>query len=602
MKEKLRLLSPVLLVVALLTTAYCLVSYESEYLWKVQELNLFLDTPLFFRQQLVSSGWLLTWLGSYFTEFFYHPLLGVGILTVWWALLLWLMARTFRVPAKWTLVLLVPLAAILLMNVDLGYWLYYLKLRGHFFAATIGTTLAVGSVWLYRLLPAKFWLRPLYMVLSTAVLYPLVGFYGLLATVLMGVLTWRLADETLTSRIVASVVAVLAVLACPLFYYNYVFCQTSMTNIWWTGLPIFIIDEEYAAYYIPYYVLAAMYRVWCDGNVRKPLLWGGCQVLLVAVVVFGVQRFWYKDYNFHKELRMMQCMERLDWEGVLSEAIVDKDEPTRSIVMMKNLALFRLGRQGDEMYRYRTGAKASDTPIPLRMTQVCGRGIYFNYGQLNFCYRWCLEDGVEFGWRAEYLKYLVRCSLLNGEDRVASKYLGLLRHTRYHREWADEHAQYVGHRDRLLASKEFAPITHLMNTDDMLSSDNGLVEKFLMTQFIYNESTDSVYREQALISALWMKDIQMFWPRFFNYAKSHPGVRMPTHYQEAAYLYGHLEHQVDISKMPFDKRVKESYDEFMALAKQYHGMSEEQMRPLFYPRFGNTFYYEYFLVRNQKLY
>ena len=141
-----------------------------------------------------------------------------------------------------------------------------------------------------------------------------------------------------------------------------------------------------------------------------------------------------------------------------------------------------------------------------------------------------------------------------------------------------------------------------MNTDDMLSSDNGLVEKFLMTQFIYNESTDSVYREQALISALWMKDIQMFWPRFFNYAKSHPGVRMPTHYQEAAYLYGHLEHQVDISKMPFDKRVKESYDEFMALAKQYHGMSEEQMRPLFYPRFGNTFYYEYFLVRNQKLY
>jgi len=26
------------------------------------------------------------------------------------------------------------------------------------------------------------------------------------------------------------------------------------------------------------------------------------------------------------------------------------------------------------------------------------------------------------------------------------------------------------------------------------------------------------------------------------------------------------------------------------------------MKPIFYPRFGGTFYYEYFLIRNQKLY
>ena len=32
------------------------------------------------------------------------------------------------------------------------------------------------------------------------------------------------------------------------------------------------------------------------------------------------------------------------------------------------------------------------------------------------------------------------------------------------------------------------------------------------------------------------------------------------------------------------------------------GMSEEQMKEVFYPRVGHTFYYEYFLIRNQKLY
>ena len=73
MKDKLKLLSPALVVVMLLAVACCLLIYEREFLWKVQEMNLFLDTPLFLKQQMVTSGWLLTWLGCYFTEFFEWP-------------------------------------------------------------------------------------------------------------------------------------------------------------------------------------------------------------------------------------------------------------------------------------------------------------------------------------------------------------------------------------------------------------------------------------------------------------------------------------------------------------------------------------------------
>ena len=197
MKDKLRLLSPALVVVALLVTACCLLLFEREVLWKVQEMNLFLDTPLFLKQQMVTSGWLLTWLGSFFTDFFYFPWLGVLLLTLWWAVLLLVIWRTFRIPVKWTVVLLIPLAAIILMNVDLGYWIYYLKLRGHFFVAAMGTTVAVAAVWLFRILvsylsPHNSYIRHLtsdiFMFVNTGVLYPLIGFYGLLATLLMGVL------------------------------------------------------------------------------------------------------------------------------------------------------------------------------------------------------------------------------------------------------------------------------------------------------------------------------------------------------------------------------------------------------------------------------
>ena len=372
---------------ALMVVAWCLVHYESEYLWKVQELNLFLDTPLFLEQQQVVPGWLLTWLGCWLTEFFYHPALGVAWLVGLWALLMWLTGKAFRVPMKWAVVLLVPVALLLLTDVDLGYWLYYLKLRGHFFAATLGMTVAVGAVWLYRSLPPpsrdeghmtvtfRSFLPPLFRVVSTVVLYPLIGFYGLLATLLMGLITWRTNGMKSPSSVMAMVVALLCIVAVPQIYYHYVFYQTNVVNIYWTGLPLYVFNVETTAYYVPYYILVAFYVALAACfrrehvvEVRRPWLWAACQVALIVVLVWGTQRYWYKDYNFHKELRMQRCLEQQDWEGILAEAADQQDEPTRAIIMMRNLALFRLGRQGDEMYHYLAGAKASDTPIPLNMT------------------------------------------------------------------------------------------------------------------------------------------------------------------------------------------------------------------------------------------
>ncbi len=605
----LRFVSPLLCVAALVAIAVGLLTLEDEFLWKVQELNLHLDTPLFFRQQLVVAGGLLTWLGTWFTEFFYHPVVGVGWLCGWWALLMVVVQRAFRVPVQWAVVLLVPVALLLITCVDMGYWVYYLKLRGHFFVATIGLCVACGAVWLFRVLPSKYYLRPLFIAVSTVVLYPLIGFYGLLAALLMGVVEWRLGRGTTAAHAVGSGVAVLAVAVVPLLYYRQVFYQTSLTNIYWTALPLYRITEEHAAYYIPYYIivlfflaLAAGYGKLPDGRVRKPLVWGLCHVALLGVLVAGVQQFWYRDYNFHKELRMQRCMESCDWQGILQEASSLEDEPTRAIVMMKNLALFRLGRQGDEMYHYRTGAKDSNTPLPVSMTQVVGRSIYFFYGLPNYCYRWCLEDGVEFGWRAELLKYMTRCALVNGEERVARKYIDILKHTRYFGEWAKSVEHFLGRPEALRADADYAPVFHLMNFQDNLNSDQAVVEQFLMRHFIYDASRDKLYQDQSMNAALWMKDIPTFWPFFNQYAMNHKGERMPTHYQEAAYLYGHLENNVDISRMPFDDSVKKSYDAFMKMAQRCQGMSEEKMKDVFYPQFGKTFYYEYFLIRNQKLY
>lgn len=92
--------------------------FEGDQLWKIQEKNLFLDSHLFFSEQLVVPGGLLSWVGMWFTQFLYFPWLGVLLLCGWWLLLMALAKRTFRIPDRWAIVLLIPVALLLLTNMD----------------------------------------------------------------------------------------------------------------------------------------------------------------------------------------------------------------------------------------------------------------------------------------------------------------------------------------------------------------------------------------------------------------------------------------------------------------------------------------------------
>ncbi len=599
-------------VLGLVAVAAALLTYDADILFRVQELNLFLYTPLYFEQQMVVPGGLLMWLGTYFTQYFYHPWLGVTLLCLWWLLLMWLAKRALRIPAYASALLLVPVVMLLITDVDMGYWIFYLKLRGHFFVATLGTTAALALTWLYRLVPQRWQLRNAFVIVSTMAAYPLLGYYGLMATGLMALLAWRLDSgrgRQMATRVVATVVAVVAMVFVPLVCYRYLYNQTPIGSLYTTVLPVYCMNGEYPAYFWPYGLLTAAlallalaYGAWPKAMKARYTAAGTLAVL--AALVAGAWTGWYKDQNFRREIIMTRAVEDLDWDKVLQtyQTLDDDEEPTRMMWMLKNLALFRLGTGGDNMYHYRNGSAEPNAPFQVRLTQTGARIIYYHYGKLNFCYRWCLEDGVEYGWRIDYLKYMLKCAILNGEMNVARKYIDMLKATKYYKDVADHYEPYLTNRSLVKSDPEMKPILHFLHGPDALTSDNTLVELYLINSFSNESSNDPVYQEACLQAALQSKQIPAFWNQFPQYANLHPGQHMPIHYQEAAYLYGHLENKVDISHMPFDDEVKQTYDDFMAAAQQLGGMTEEQMRPLLYSRFGGTFYFEYFLIRGLKSY
>ena len=585
--------------VGLVLVAVALIAFESDYFYRVQEQSLFLNTPLFFRQCMGVSGGLLSWGGAFLTQFFYHPALGICLLCACWAVLVLLLLVTFRIPSRWAVVTLVPVALLLLSDVTLGYWLFYLKLRGYFYVATLGTLAAVVLVWCYRCLSGinvKF--SAAFIPLAVLVGYPLLGFYALLGAVLMAVLAWRIVGGR--AALVASVLSLLSVLLVPLACYYTLYHETNLVNIYWTALPVFYVYKDYyPAYLLPYALLVVSLLAMAAFPIRtgrrpapswqRPL--PGVLFLVLAAVV---ALFWYKDGNFHRELRMSRAIDRQDWEGVLAIAGESSAEPTRAICLMRNLALFRLGRQGDEMYRYPYGAARPAAPFPVRLVQTEGKMLYFQYGLLNFCYRWCIEDGVEYGWNVSQLKYLIKCSLLNNELKAAQKFISILRKTRYHDAWCAPYEAYV--RNLILAADdpEIAPIVPMLKGDDnYLTSDNGDMERFMTEHFASAESSNPVYQEQALLAALQLKNIRLFWLRFYQYTEMHPGEQVPVHYQEAACLFGRLSDEVDTSRMPFDPAVVRRCDEFLAAAVDKDGRLKASASQL-YDRFHDTYFYDYY--------
>ena len=588
---------------ALTVIASALLYAESDLLWKVQQYNLFLYSSLFFKQMMVVSGGMLSYLGAFFTQFFFHPWIGVMMLYGWWLLLMWLVKRTFKIPDRWVVVTLIPVAILLIANMDMGYWIYVMKLRGYFFSATIGTTAGVALLWAFRKMPKNAWLRAGYIALTVAAGYPLLGVYALIAALLMGIWTWRLTNSP-KPTIILSATAILAVVTVPLIYYRYVYYQTNIHAIYLTALPTFTVTETLHNYFIPYYLLAICFLGFViaykptSTKPLKPILHWMIQGLLLAAIVAGVWKYWYKDSNFHHELRMERCIEQADWEGVLEEGKKQEGEPTRAIVLMHNLALSRLGLQCEEMYRFPKGSKKADTMLPVYMYNTAGRLIYYHYGVMNECHRICMEEGVEYGWNVELLQYMARNALFTNEPKAVKKYLDLLRHTQYYGDWADHMESLIDNADLIANDMETGPITHMLHYADIQSPGDGYVEKNLMTMLSQLDSNDPYFQEQAVLAAMWTRNNADFWARFEQYLNLHPNRPVPRIFQEAAYLFGNMEQLSFTEELPIDKSVKENFQGFMQMMQQCQWKPNGQVRKYLYQRYGNTYYFEYFFLKD----
>lgn len=585
--------------------AYYLTAYHNyNFLLKTQEQSLFMYTYEFFQECMQRAGGLLAYGGCFLTQFFYYPWLGSTFYVVFLLGIVFMTTKAFRIQGCFLPLAFLPSLLLLLSYTDLGYLIFILKSPGYVFSNPLGVVVALGAFWTYRVL--RSWvMRGAFVLLFIVLSYPLFGFYTLLAGGLCSI--YELAScfwGEKKGRIYPALIAGAAWVLVPYIYFIQSYTRMLETEIYWTALPRFYFQESELGLWMPFILLfmclfCFLAFLWMRNGQKRSYVIFAVSMAVYGICVWKVYGNSYNDENFRTAIDMDVAASRNDWNGVLECASRLEGEPTRLIVLHTNLALQKLGLAGDQMFRYKNASQPYEAPRPSKYLRDLGaKPLYFQYGDINFAYRWCMEDAVEFGWKVEYLKYMAKCALMNKEYALVKKYTGALKETLFHKDWAEKYEAYAAHPERMKEDPEFKAIQPLTEFGDVLDGDGGMVEFYLLNNFAMMEGGSMDLVELSLQSNLILKNIEGFWPRFFLYARYND--RIPVHYQEAALLYSYLEGKVDVSGLNFDSGIVDRFNELIRLSKEFSSKGEEYCKVAFAPSYGDTFWYYYFFVKGLK--
>ena len=134
---------------------------------------------------------------------------------------------------------------------------------------------------------------------------------------------------------------------------------------------------------------------------------------------------------------------------------------------------------------------------------------------------------------------------------------------------------------RLVAVSKFHPLTDLQEAYDA-------------GQRVFGEShvQELVAKQEAL-----PKDIE--W-HFIGHLQTNKVNTLPRAVQEASLLYSNLEK--DDSQLPYDNSIRQSYEAFNKFVQNHPIRSMKESDYIYSQKFGKTFFYYYYFVRNLQTY
>lgn len=617
MKPKLKLpnLMPwICVLVFALLSWYFLMMRNADVLYMQQMRSLFNDTSVFFQQYNAVPAGFLQWAGCYFTQLFYYPALGSGVLILMWIAIFFLLKKAFLTSSTQHLIplLLIPLVCLLVSEIDLGYWIYYHKNHGYCFSQTIGLLSASLLVCLFRSATSiKIKFGTIIASLLGAVLlvglYYYIGVYAMAAAAALGIIM------LLERRWTSGAFYVIAAIATP-FLFRHLSDTMRSEQFFTAGIPVFESGNiTNTSLSIPFWIALLMLILFPVlnkvgeriKNVKAANIISSLLLVAVTGFSFGVlEDADYDDENYHAECKAYRDIDNMEWENALYTIRQIQGTLTRQLIVFKNIALFNTGNIGYCMYDYDNKGM---TPTPsdsliVHMANTASPIIYLHHGMTNYAYHYCMEIQVEYGFNITELKVMALSSIINGEKKLAQKYLNILSRTMFHKKWAEHYLPLARNPKEIGKYPELAKINELHSyMSNNIDSDEGVCENYIINYFSDTYTNASKYlQEMCLAYSVISNNIQKFWRQYILYLQLHKGEKIPDLYQQAAYFYLDMvptsSPDPKAYNMQFDQKIIDRYNQFDQITQSLlkNGFSKESIARQTEAEFGDTFWWTYY--------
>ena len=276
---------------------------------------------------------------------------------------------------------------------------------------------------------------------------------------------------------------------------------------------------------LPYVLMAIPLVIWLlqwlfdlrfarELKASRPILAG-----MLVVVAMGGLMIVPRGFDSRKyELIEYDYLVRVsDWNGIIAKAEQKMPDLPMS-VSATNLALAmtnQLGERAFDFYQRGLQGMLPKFERNFATTQLTGE-IYFHLGLVNTAQRFAFEamEAIpNYNKSARVVKRLAETNLINGQYKVAEKYLRMLEKTIFYRPWAQRTLAMLGDEKAINAHPLYGTLRQYRLQEDFLFSDRELDK--ICGQLFMHCHQNQVAAQYLLMAPLLDRDV----PRFMQYAQ-----------------------------------------------------------------------------------
>ncbi len=563
-------------------------------LYYLEQIQLFRFKWDYFAEYLNKPGGFAEYCGAFLTQFFLIPLIGPVVVTLIFALLYFLVVdifRKFKISGiAWSFL---PVLLLVSLHQDylykIGYSIGLLICLGY---ATLG--LSIKSVKI----------RYSFFLIGFLVLYPMTGVFSFLCLIIF--ILNELFFTRSKSRFIITGVSLLMMLIIPYLSKRFIY-YIPLKEAWL--IPLTNAGNFYSnitlgllLLYLPVFlILSRLISI----KLKQPVLdlnlgWRNIGTgTVILLIIAGLIGKYTSDSRTERIVKIDYYMQKSEWDKAL-EQCSQYPEPNRMIVYFTNLCLLKSGHLGDRMFYYNQ-ADASGLSLPWtpnNLVPFFGCEIFYHLGYFNEAYRWAYEAMEMNGQCPRLLKRLIMTSLINGDSKLAEKYLNQLHQSLFYRKWSEHYLNMVKNPELIKQDREISGKRDLLIRDDFFAgSGNSQLE---LVKLLENHPNNKEVFEYYMAKLLLDKDIATF-VKEIGRLKEFGYKEIPQHWEEAILWYiGYSKQNVIPTGYNIRKSTLEKFKSYAYSFSRISGASgssnvaAQSMKR----EFGSTYWY-YFHFINQ---